>query len=378
MIVVSYNTCWYVYNFRLPLIRALRAAGHEVTVLAPRDEFTDRLLAEGIAWRDIRMDGKGKNPVRELTTLLALRRAYRALRAEVVLQYTIKPNLYGSLAARSLGIPVINNVTGLGEAFTRGGVMELLAKVLYRASFSRVARVFFQNPDDRELFLREKLVRPDQAALLPGSGVDLDRFAPRQRGAGPFTFLQVGRLLKAKGAEDFIAAARLVRRERPEVRFALLGRYDPTDPAGVDPAVFEAARREGVIEYWGETDDVRSFIAAADCVVLPSYYREGTPRSLLEAASMGKPLIAADSIGTREPVVPGVTGYLHRPRDSVDLADKMRALLALPPAELAAMGASSRRLMTERYDERIVIRAYLDAVHGIGKTTERNDRCAVL
>ena len=362
MIVISYNTCWYVFNFRRPLIRALKEAGYEVTVLAPRDEFTDRLMAEGIAWRDIRMEGKGKNPFREIGTLLALRKAYRDLKAELVLQYTIKPNTYGSLAARSLGIPVINNVTGLGEAFTRGGPMELLAKLLYRSAFSRVALVFFQNPDDQELFLREKLVRPSRAALLPGSGVDLERFAPMSREAGPFTFLQVGRLLKAKGAEDFIAAARIVKRERPDVRFALLGRYDRADPAGVNPLLLEAALAEGIVEYWGEIDDVRPTIAKANCVVLPSYYREGTPRSLLEAAAMGKPLIAADSVGTREPVADGVNGYLHRPKDSRDLADKMLRMIDLKAEERSAMGRASRRIMTERFDEKIVLTAYLDAV----------------
>ncbi len=368
MIVISYNTCWYVYNFRRPLIRALVAAGYEVTVLAPRDEYTDRLMAEGIAWRDIRMEGKGKNPLREFGTLLALRKAYRELKAELVLQYTIKPNTYGSIAARSLGIPVVNNVTGLGEAFTRGGPMELLAKFLYRVAFSRVARVFFQNPDDRELFLKEKIVRQDQVFLLPGSGVDLERFAPLSRGDGPFTFLQVGRLLKAKGAEDFIAAARMVRSSRPDARFALLGRYDSADPAGVEPALLEAARADGTVEYWGETDDVRPVIAKADCVVLPSYYREGTPRSLLEAAAMGKPLIAADSVGTREPVAEGINGYLCRPRDSRDLADKMLKVLELGAEERAAMGRASRRIMGERFDEKIVLDAYLDAVLRFKKT----------
>jgi glycosyltransferase involved in cell wall biosynthesis len=367
VIVISYNTSWYVYNFRLPLIRALKAAGFEVAVLAPRDEFTDRIIAEGVVYRDIKMEGKGKNPLHELMTLLELRRRYRELAPELILQYTIKPNLYGSLAARSLKIPVINNVTGLGEVFTRGGFFELIAKSLYRTAFSHVARVFFQNPDDRELFLKERLVRDEQTALLPGSGVDVDRFAPRERGEGPFTFLQVGRLFKSKGVEDFIAAARIVKQKRAEVRFALLGRYDPNERASADPAVVDGALREGVVEHWGETDDVRPFIARADCVVLPSYYREGTPRSLLEAASMAKPLVAADSIGTREPVAEGVNGYLHRPRDPSDLAEKLLKLLDLDADALHAMGEASRRIMIERFDERIVLNAYMDAVRRFKK-----------
>jgi glycosyltransferase involved in cell wall biosynthesis len=362
MIVISYNTCWYVYNFRRPLIRALKERGHEVTVFAPRDEYTDRVIAEGVGFREMPIEGKGKNPLAELKTLLAFRRAYKELKPEIALQYTIKPNLYGSLAARTLGLPVINNVTGLGEAFVSGGLTELVARALYTVAFKRVARVFFQNPDDRDLFLRDRLVRAEQADLLPGSGVDTARFAPLPRPDGPFTFLQIGRLLKAKGGEDLIAAARAVKARRPDVRFAFLGRYDPADPNSVDREVFERALAEGIVEHWGEADDVRPLIARADCVVLPSYYREGTPRSLLEAAAMAKPLVAADSVGTREPVVPGRNGYLHRPRDASDLAEKLLRILALSDVELRAMGNESRALMAERFEESIVIGKYLDAV----------------
>lgn len=362
MIVIAYNTCWYVYNFRRPLIRALKERGYEVAVFAPRDEYTDRIVAEGVSFREMQIEGKGKNPLNELKTLLAFRRAYAELKPEIALQYTIKPNLYGSLAARTLGLPVINNVTGLGEAFVSGGLTEAVARILYTVAFKRVARVFFQNPDDMDLFLRDKLVRPDQSDLLPGSGVDTTRFAPLPRPEGPFTFLQIGRLLKAKGVGDLIEAARIVKAERPDARFALLGRYDPEDPNSVDRETFEKARDAGIVEHWGESDDVRPLIARADCVVLPSYYREGTPRSLLEAASMGKPLVAADSVGTREPVAVGRNGYLHRPRDAADLAEKLLKILSLSDAGLRAMGDESRALMQERFEESIVIDKYLAAV----------------
>lgn len=361
-IAISYNTCWYVYNFRLPLIRALKARGHSVAVAAPRDEYTERVVAEGVEFYDLPLEAKGKNPLSELKALFAFHRAYRALCPDVVLQYTIKPNLYGSLAARTLGIPAICNVTGLGEAFASGGPIEAAVRFLYRAAFKKAFRVFFQNPDDLSLFVGARLVRQGQAALLPGSGVDTARFAPLPRGDGPFTFLQVGRLLKAKGVEDFIAAARIVKFRYPEARFALLGRHDERDGACVPAATLRGAVAEGLVAHLGETDDVRPVIAQADCVVLPSYYREGTPRSLLEAASMGKPLIAADSIGTREPVLDGVNGYLHAPRDPASLSEAILRMLALSPAERGTMGAASRRLAMERYDEEIVIRAYLDAI----------------
>jgi glycosyltransferase involved in cell wall biosynthesis len=364
-IVISYNTSWYVWNFRMPLIAALRGRGRDVVVLAPRDEYTDRIVATGVGYRELPLSAKGKNPLAELAAVLAFVKAYRELKPAVVLQYTIKPNLYGSLAARFLRIPAVNNVTGLGAAFEGGGPLEALARFLYRLSFSKVERVFFQNPDDFSLFLKGGLVREEQADLLPGSGVDLARFSPRPRVEGPFTFLFVGRLLKAKGVEDLVRAAAIVKAKRPEARIVLLGKRDDEDPGAADPVLLDAAASAGTVELAGTSDDVRIQLAQADCVVLPSFYREGTPRSLLEAAAMGKPLIAADSVGTREPVSVGVNGFLHRPHDSEDLAGRMIEMIELPPETIASMGRASREIAEARFDERIVIGKYLEIVERI-------------
>lgn len=366
-LVISYNTCWYVYNFRLPLIRALMAREWAVTVLAPRDAYTPRVLESGAAHRHIELDPRGMNPLREWATIRRFSAAYRELKPAVALQYTIKPNIYGSVAARSLGIPVINNVTGLGTMFS-GGPRELAARILYRWAFSRAQLVFFQNRDDHALFVRNRMVRPDRAGILPGSGVDTDRFAPRARGVGPFTFLLAARLLKAKGVEDFIAAARMLRTRYPGARFVLLGAHDPGDPESASAEIIGRAAADGVVEPLGPVDDVRPFIAASDCVVLPSWYREGVPRSLLEAASMGKPLVAADSVGTREPVKDGVNGFLCRPRDPSDLADRMEAVLRMDGPARERMGEASRAYMRERFDERIVLDLYLAAVERLSGT----------
>jgi glycosyltransferase involved in cell wall biosynthesis len=363
-IVVCANTCWYIYNFRMPLIRVLLARGWRVTVLAPRDEYTQRIIADGAGFRHLPLSAKGTNPLHELGAILSFRAAYRKLRPTVVLHYTIKPNIYGSLAARSLRIPVINNVSGLGAMFT-GGKREKLAKLLYRIAFRRARLVFFQNPDDRGLFLDASLIDSRRTELLPGSGVDTDHFSPRVRGEGPFTFLLAARLLKDKGVEDFISAARMLHTGQREPRFILLGRHDAADPHCVDAAMLDTAVRDGIVEIPGHTDDVRHFIAEADCVVLPSYYREGVPRSLLEAASMGKPLIAADSVGTREPVQHGVNGFLCRPRDPEDLAQKMRTVMEAGPEKRASMGEASRCIAKERFDERVVLAAYLKAIDHI-------------
>jgi glycosyltransferase involved in cell wall biosynthesis len=369
LVVIAYNTCWYVYNFRLPLIRSLIARGWRVTVVAPRDEYTDRVVAAGTAHRHIKLESKGMNPFRELQTIRRFSAAYRELRPAVALHYTIKPDIYGSIAARALGIPVINTITGLGTMFS-GGPKELLARILYRRAFSRANLVFFQNADDRALFLERRLVREGQTALLPGSGVDTERFSPRPRGEGPFTFLLAARLLRAKGVEDFLAAARRVKGRHAGTRFVLLGSHDPRDAEYADLVQLSEATTEGLVERPGHVDDIRPYIASSDCVVLPSFYREGVPRSLLEAASMGKPLIAADSVGTREPVRDGVNGFLCRPKDPDDLAARMEVMINLEPEQRAEMGAASRRYVKERFDEKIVIDAYLQAVERLAGVPE--------
>ena len=365
-LVIAYNTCWYVYNFRLPLIRALMQRGWKVTVLAPRDAYTERVVAAGAAHRHIALKPRGTNPFRELATIRRFRAAYRELKPAVVLHYTIKPDIYGSIAARSIGIPVINNVTGLGVMFS-GGLREVLARLLYRFAFLRAELVLFQNADDRSLFIQGKMVRPDRTGLLPGSGVDTEHFSPRPRSGGPFTFLLAARLLRAKGVEEFLEAARQVKASHPETKFVLLGSHDSRDPECVDAAALHRAEEEKIIERPGHVDDVRPFMAAADCVVLPSWYREGVPRSLLEAASMGKPLIAADSVGTREPVRDGVNGLLCRPRDAADLADKMKAMIRMSPQGRVAMGEASRSYMRERFDERFVLQEYIRAVERLAR-----------
>lgn len=363
-VVISYNTSWYVYNFRIPLIRAILANGYRVVVLAPRDDYTDRVVATGAEFCHINLEAKGRNPLKELATIRYYLDAYRNLNPAIVLQYTIKPNIYGSIAARKLGIPVINNITGLGTLFN-SFLSRNLAYFLYRWAFRSVELVFFQNADDRDLFKAKQLVRPGHYDLLPGSGVDINHFTPQPCSEGLFTFLYVGRLLKAKGVQDFIDAARLLRSHRnvqKAVRFLMLGKHDPADTHMVDAAVLAAAIAEGTIELAGTTDDVRPFLTAADCVVLASYYREGTPRSLLEAAAMGRPLIAANSVGTREPVEEGINGFLCRPKDPTDLCRAMEAMLDLSVDARKQMGTESRRIAVERFDEQIVIDKYLAAI----------------
>lgn len=365
-VVISVNTSWNVVNFRAGLVRALVAAGFEVVVIAPEDAYSARLGDLGCRFVPLAMDNQGASPRRDFGLFLRFRRLLAAERPIAFLGYTVKPNVYGSLAALSLGIPTINNVSGLGTAFIRQSWLTSVVKLLYRLALRRASRVFFQNEEDRALFVRDGLVPAPVAAVLPGSGIDLQHFAtselPKAR-PGP-VFLLVARLLVDKGVNEYVEAARRVRQRHPHARFQLLGFLDVENRTAIGRATLESWVGEGTIEYLGAADDVRPFIGAADCVVLPSY-REGTPRTLLEAAAMARPLIATDVPGCRDLVEPGVNGYLCKARDPADLAAAMLRFIEHSPAERQAMGMHSRRLVEQRYDERIVVDRYLEVVSSI-------------
>jgi glycosyltransferase involved in cell wall biosynthesis len=311
------------------------------------------------------MDRSGANPWADLRLLARYRTLLRQLRPAAYLGYTIKPNIYGSLAAASLGIPALPNVSGLGTAFIRGGALQGVVTALYRVGFARAPVVFFQNDEDRQLFVARRIVRADQARVLPGSGVDLERFAPASPPPHPLTFLLIARLLRDKGVVEFADAARSLRAELPNARFQLLGPIDEGNRTAISRAELDSWVRDGVIEHLGTTDDVRPSIAAASAVVLPSY-REGLPRSLLEAGAMARPLIATDVPGCRDVVEEGVNGYLCRARDARSLAQAMRRFADLPRAERLAMGDAGRRKVQERFSEEFVVRAYLDVLARLG------------
>ena len=366
-VLITANTTWNLVNFRSGLIAALVSRGFDVVAVAPDDEYRDRLRELGCRYVPLNMDNQGTHPVKDALLLWRYVVVLLRLRPAVVLSYTVKPNIYASLAARFTGVTVINNVSGLGTAFLRGGWLGGVVCSLYRVALRRSHRVFFQNDEDRQVFIEKRLVAPARTGLLPGSGIDLVHFSPLavegsslRNGAG-LVFLMVARLLWDKGVLEFVEAARRVKALFPESRFQLLGFLDVKNQTAVGRSDVEAWVKDGVVEYLGTTDDVRPFLADADCVVLPSY-REGTPRSLLEAAAMGRPLLATDVPGCREVVIDGVNGLLCRLRDSVDLAEKMMQMITMPMSALLQMGQESRRLAEMRFDEQIVIRKYLEAI----------------
>jgi glycosyltransferase involved in cell wall biosynthesis len=366
-IVIALNTAWNLYNFRAGLIRALVAAGYEVVAVAPPDVYAERLPALGCRYVPLTMDNKGTHPGRD--ALLAWR-FWRLLRREkpmVYLGYTVKPNVYGSLAAQLCSVPVINNIAGLGAVFIKQNWVTKIVRHLYRLALSRSKTVFFQNDDDRQAFVAGGLVQAAQTALLPGSGIDLQRFAhtPLPSREQPFRFLLAARLLRDKGVVEFVEAARQLQREGFKAEFCILGFLDVLNPQAINRADMQAWVDEGAVQYLGVSDDVRQEMRQAHCVVLPSY-REGTPRSLLEAAALGRPIVTTNAVGCREVVDDGVNGYLCPVQDALGLADAMRRMMQLPPADWASMGQRGRDKMEREFDEKIVIERYLNAIKTIG------------
>ena len=362
-IVLSANSCWNIVNFRLALMLALRDHGYRVIVVAPADQHSHRLEGLGVTFVPIAIDSSGLSVVEDLRLIGRYLKIFQALRPVAYLGFTAKPNIYGSLAARMAGARVINNVSGLGTAFIRRGPLTLLLRALYRVSLRTSATVFFQNREDLDLFVAQRTIRPGQARLLPGSGIDLARFKPggTARPAGPFRFLLVARLLWDKGIAEYVDAARLVQALHPELSFQILGPVGVNNRTAVPAADLARWQAEKLIEYLGESDDVRGAIEQADCIVLPSY-REGLPRALLEGAAMAKPLIATDVPGCRDVVDEGETGYLCKVRSAESLAAAMLKMVALPAAERAKMGAAGRRKVEHQFCESRVVAKYLEAL----------------
>jgi len=366
-VAIVINTSWNIWNFRAGLVRALQAAGHEVLAIAPPDDYSARLETElGCRFVPVLMENKGTNPAQDAQLTRRFYKIYKREKPDVVLHYTIKPNIYGTLAARLAGVPSINNVSGLGTVFLIRNLVSRVALGLYRVAFRFPRKVFFQNADDRQLFIQHGLVRAGIAGLLPGSGVDTARFRPAAVFArnAPFVFLMVARVLYEKGIQEYFEAAQLVRQAVPGTRVQLLGALDEAGGVGVTRAVFEGWLEAGDIEYLGRSDDVVGHLHRADCVVLPSY-REGTPKTLLEAAACGKPLVTTDVPGCRDTVQDGQNGYLCQVRSGPDLAAKMLQVLRMGPLELQQMGQASRALAEAKFDEKLVLAQYLQAVAAV-------------
>ncbi|MRR34163.1 glycosyltransferase family 1 protein [bacterium] len=353
-VVVLASFAKSLVHLRSELLVALVHAGHEVIACAPADDpsFAARVRALGVRFEEVKLDRTGTNPLRDLGYLLHVRRLLLRERPAAVFSYTAKPVIYGSLAARFAGVPkVFSMITGLGYAFAsrqlKQRLMSMLLRGLYRLGLQGNSIVFFQNPDDLALFSRWGLLKAEKGVLINGSGINLEYYAEVPRITSPMVFLLVGRMLKDKGVREFLAAAGLLKQRYPQTVFRLLGPHDD-HPATVPWGLIQQSIECGEVDYFPETGDIRPFMAGTSVYVLPSY-REGTPRSVLEAMSMGRPVVTTDAPGCRETVVDGDNGFLVPVGNVAALAAAMERFI-LHPELVEQMGRRGREIAAEKYD----------------------------
>ncbi len=356
------NTIWGLVNFREPVFRWFYEQGHEIVLVAPTDECTEMKTSvpSYVKYVPVRLNRASKNPLADLRYLWRLRKIYRNERPDCIFHYTIKPNIYGSLAARSLGIRSVAMVAGLGYAFSRHGMMGAAVRSLYAAGLRCAERVFVLNEGNRTTLLHYRICKEHKMTLLAGGeGVDLERYSCQGGVAGGHTvFLMVARVLYDKGYSEFVEAARRVRETGRDAEFCLLGPVDESYPNAVPQSKLEQDVDAGYIRYLGFSREPQKIMGRPEVVVVVSSYHEGMNRSLMEACALGRPIITTDIPGCREMVDEGKNGYLVPAKDATALTRAMLAYLDLPHERKAAMGRAGRDMAERKYDIKSVINEY--------------------
>lgn len=363
-IIIASNTSWYLYNFRLPLLEGLIDRGCQVFTLAPSDKYSKNFRRYGIEHIDIKIARSGLNPFVDICLLLKFINIYRLYKPDLVQHFTVKPIIYGTIAAYFLRVKnIYNMVPGLGYVFTgmssKKFWIQKVVRFLYRRTMIFSQHVFFQNQDDRNYFFEHKMVDKQKTSVIPGTGVDTVKFSPRKHERKKVvTFILAARMLWDKGIREFVDAAHTIKKKYRNVTFWLLGPVDMENPKGISSEQLEKWNKEGTVKYFGMTDNIKSYYEKADVIVLPSYYREGLPLSLLEGAAMGMPIITADSTGCREVVEDGTNGYLVPIKNSVKLASAMEKFIVNPDL-ISRMGKASRRMAIQKFDSKKVVKEIL-------------------
>lgn len=362
-IAITGNYARWVYQFRIGLLRKLQQAGIKVVVIAAPDRFEHKFLREKFTFEPVDINFYGNNPLDDLQLAQQLYRIYRRHRVDAAIHFTIKPNIFGGLAAKMLAIPSYAVVTGMGHISNRdNGLVSWMGLKLYRMALPLHEKVLVLNQRDANELIEMKMVSKKKLLLLPGEGIDTNFFRPLSDKKMPEcpAFLFSGRLMEDKGIFEFVQAARVLRQRYPQVKFRILGMLDPKGVHSIPVTTIKQWVNEGVIEYLGETLDVRPFLAKADCVVLPSYYREGLSRLLMEAASMETPIITTNQLGCQEVVDNGRTGLLCELRNVPDLIDKMEQFIKMDKVDRLIMGKNARLKMQRQFDEKLVIQTYFN------------------
>lgn len=356
------SNAWSVYNFRLDVIRHLLGRGYRIVVIAPDDEYSSMLVGEGCSFINISFDNKSENPIQDISLYNQLKRIYRENRPDLIFHFVIKPNIYGSLAAARLGIPSVSVVTGLGYPFAKRNWLYYVVKSLYKRAMRKVTEAWFLNNEDAKVFINEHIISIQKVKVLPGEGVNTEHFTPELPATlpknGRFIFLMSCRLLWSKGIGVYADAARILQKKNINARFELIGFFEKHHPDSISQEQLHQWEREGLIHFNGFAKDVRPYLKNADCLVFPSFYNEGVPRGLMEAASMELPIITSLSRGCKEVVLNNSNGYVCTPNDPFDLADKMEKMMNLTAEERSRMGKNGRALVIKKFDVTKVIEEY--------------------
>jgi len=378
-IAIVANSTWNIYNFRLGLIRELTKVGYRVIVIAPIDEYIhylgDNYFIKHIAIK--RLSPQSKNPLKDVLLCKELYDIYKKEQPDLILHYTIKPNIWGNFAARLANIPTISTLTGLGYTFLHGNFTKYIIRKLYKVALSKSKRLVFHNGDDLQLFEDFNLIPKGRGEVIPGSGVDTNFFSPFPKSpAKKFIFLFVGRVLYDKGILEFVEAARQIRQVTKNTEYWVVGQLNAENPTAVSKHQLQVWLENKDIRYFGNSNDIRKFLKKADVFVLPSY-REGMPRAVLEAMASAKPIITTDTAGCRDTVVEGENGYLVPVKDSISLAEAMLKIYYLDRNELREMGNASRDLVLQNFDEKIIIDRYLSLIQNITEMKVAKDKTKI-
>lgn len=358
------NTGFTIYNFRKGLILELQKMGFEIVILCQKDEFYEKICSLKVKFIEIKLDRKGINPIQDFILTCSLIKIYKKERFNFIFHYTIKPNIFGSIAAGFVNTPAIAVTTGLGYTFINNNIISKIAKVLYRVAFKFPKEIWFLNQDDKNTFINKKLIDSSKNVIvLPGEGVNTIEFHPQEKDSQSknITFLLISRLLWDKGIREYTVAAERILKQHPHAEFQILGSFDFHNPSSVPKEFIMELHNRGIIKYLGSTADVRKFIRECDCVVLPSY-REGIPRTLLEAMAMAKPIITSNAPGCKETVEDGVNGFICQVKDTEDLSAKFNTFLQLPEKTMIEFGNAGRKKVLNEFDEGIIINFYREAL----------------
>ncbi len=372
------NTDWYLLNYRLSLARLLKEKSVTVFLVSPRGPYVNKLQKAGFPWMELPIDRWGMNPVRDFATLLRCISIYRSKELDLCHHFTVKPVLYGSIAAQIAGIRgIVNSVTGLGQLFRSksipAGMARAIAVQLLRLT-SRSARTkfVFQHSDDMRFFREHGIIRPSEAVVIRGSGVDLDAFHPTPEPEGTPVVLLVGRMLWQKGVSDLITAAEILQERKVEARFRLVGPLEAGNPSAISRLQLEDWTKSGSIEWIGYQEDMASIYEQSSIVALPTYYGEGVPKTLLEAAASGKPIVATDVPGCREIVYNGDNGFLVPPKNPQALAEALQTLIDLPQLR-RKLGERGREIVEEQFSAHSIDQQTVDLYAGMLGTNEKRE-----